>query len=112
MNIEKTAKKLQPLMPYKVSQWIRAMELAELDLRTLIEKQIISTAYQTLGDLHNKILGRESGAFSICPKARAMGQVNPCNSSKRDSPDGRPNQTTKKPTRRTISSFTPHRVLC
>ena len=56
MNIEKIAKKLQPLMPYKVSQWVRAMELAEPDLKALIEKQIISTAYQALGDFHNKIL--------------------------------------------------------
>ena len=46
MHIDKIAKKLQPLMPYKVSQWIRAMELAEPDLKNLIEKQIISNAYQ------------------------------------------------------------------
>ena len=57
-------------MPYKVSQWIRAMELAEPDLKTLIEKQIISTAYQALGDFHNKIL------LSLPPEKKAQGPIN------------------------------------
>ena len=70
MNIEKIAKKLQPLIPYKVSQWIRAMELAEPDLQALIEKQIITMAYQSLGDFHNKIL------LSLPPEKKAKGPIN------------------------------------
>jgi len=69
MNIEKIAKKLQPIMPYKVSQWVRAMELAEPDLNSLIEKQIISTAYQALGDFHNKIL------LSLPSEQKAKGPI-------------------------------------
>jgi hypothetical protein len=56
MNIEKVASKLKPLMPGRVQHWAKAMELAEPELKDLIEKQIISTAYQVLGDFHNKIL--------------------------------------------------------
>lgn len=70
MNVEKIAKKLQPLIPYKVNQWIRAMELADPDLKTLIEKQIISTAYRTFGDFHNKIL------LSLPPENKAKGSIN------------------------------------
>jgi len=70
MNIEKIAKKLHPLMPHKVSQWVRAMELADPELKALIEKQIISTAYQVLGDFHNKIL------LSLPPENKAKGSIN------------------------------------
>ena len=57
-------------MPYKVSQWTRLMELAEPDLKTLIEKQLISTAYQALGDFHSKIL------LSLPTEKRAKGAIN------------------------------------
>ncbi len=70
MNIEKVTKKLQPLMPSKVRQWIRIMELAEPELKSLIEKQIISTAYKTLGGFHNKIL------LSLPPENKAKGSIN------------------------------------
>ncbi len=56
MNIEKIANKLKPLMPETVRHWMRVRELSEPDVKSLIEKQIISTAYQTLGDFHDKIL--------------------------------------------------------
>ena len=46
------------------------MELAEPDLKTLIEKQIISTAYQALGDFHNKIL------LSLPTERKAKGAIN------------------------------------
>jgi len=67
---KKAAAKLKPLMPHKVSQWIRAMELADPDLKTLIEKQIISTAYNYLGDFHNKIL------LSLPPEKKTKGSIN------------------------------------
>jgi hypothetical protein len=56
MDIEKIAAKLRPLMPDKISQWTRARELADPELKSLIEKQIVSTAYKTFGEFHNKIL--------------------------------------------------------
>ena len=70
MNIEKIATKLKPLIPQKIGHWIRSMEIADPELKTLIEKQIISTAYQTLGDFHNKIL------LSLPPEKTAKGVIN------------------------------------
>ena len=46
------------------------MELADPDLKSMIEKQIISTAYQALGDFHNKIL------LSLPPEKKAKGSIN------------------------------------
>ena len=70
MHIQKIAQKLQPLMPHRVAQWIRNMELAEPDMKTLIEKQIITTAYSHLGDFHHKIL------LSLPPEKTAKGMIN------------------------------------
>ena len=69
MIIEKIAAKLQPLMPEKVSHWLRARELADPELKSLIEKQIFSTAYQTLGDFNSKIL------LSLPPEKKAKGPI-------------------------------------
>jgi hypothetical protein len=54
-------------MPEQVSYWTRARELADSELKDLIEKQIISTGYWALGDFHNKIL------LSLPPKNTARG---------------------------------------
>ena len=70
MNTEKIAAKLKPLMPNKVSHWLKTRDLADPELKTLIDKQIISTAYQTLGDFHNKIL------LSLPPEKKAKGSIN------------------------------------
>ncbi len=70
MGIEKIAAKLKPLMPDKISQWMKTYELADPELKSLIEKQIISTAYQTFGDFHNKIL------LSLPPEDKAKGSIN------------------------------------
>ena len=48
MNIEKIANKLKPLMPNKVAHWMKTRELADPDLQALIEKQVISAAYNHL----------------------------------------------------------------
>jgi len=56
MNIEKNAAKLKPLMPEKISKLLRSRQLAEPELKNLIEKQIISLAYKAFGDFDNKIL--------------------------------------------------------
>ena len=70
MNIEKIAAKLRPLMPKKVDHWMQARELVDPDLKTLIEKQIISMAYKSFGDFHNKIL------LSLPPEDIAKGSIN------------------------------------
>ncbi|HHE65354.1 MAG TPA: hypothetical protein ENL09_04960, partial [Bacteroidetes bacterium] len=70
MNPEKIATKLKPLNPERVSHWLKTRELADPELKTLIDKQIISTAYQTLGDFHNKIL------LSLPPEKKSKGSIN------------------------------------
>jgi len=70
MNSEKIAAKLKPLIPDKIDHWLKTMELADPELKTLIEKQIISVAYQTFGDFHSKIL------LSLPPENKAKGQIN------------------------------------
>ena len=70
MDIEKIAAKLRPLMPDKISQWMKARELADPELKSLIEKQIISTAYKAFGDFHNKIL------LSLPPENKSNGPIN------------------------------------
>lgn len=49
---------------------MRTRELAEPDVRALIEKQIISTAYKSFGDFHNKIL------LSLPPEEKCQGSIN------------------------------------
>ena len=70
MNPIKIASKLKPLMPERISHWMKTYELADSELKSLIEKQIISTAYQTFGDFHNKIL------LSLPPENKAIGSIN------------------------------------
>jgi hypothetical protein len=70
MDIEKIAAKLRPLMPDKISQWMKARELADPELKSLIEKQIISTAYKAFGDFHNKIL------LSLPPESKSNSPIN------------------------------------
>ncbi len=70
MNIEKIAAKLKPLNPDNVSHWLKTREFADPELKTLIEKQIISTAYKILGDFHNKIL------LSLPSENKAKGSIN------------------------------------
>ncbi|MHB9068789.1 MAG: ATP-binding protein [Sedimentisphaerales bacterium] len=70
MNIEKIAAKLKPLMLDKISQWMKARDLSDPELKSLIEKQIISTAYKTFGDFHNKIL------LSLPPENKSNGPIN------------------------------------
>ena len=70
MDIEKIAAKLKPLMPDKISHWMKNYELADTELKSLIEKQTISIAYKTFGDFHNKIL------LSLPPEDKAYGPIN------------------------------------
>ena len=70
MDVDKLAAKLKPLMPAKITQWTRARELADPELKSLIEKQIISTAYKTFGEINSKIL------LTLPPEARAEAAIN------------------------------------
>lgn len=70
MEVEKIAQKLEPLMPEQVKCWIRARDLADADLRGLIDKQIISTAYSVLGDFRKKAL------LSLPSEQKAKGALN------------------------------------
>ena len=56
-------------MSGKIDAWMRARELADPDLKTWIEKQIISTAYRVLGNFHSKIL------LSLPPEKKAKGAI-------------------------------------
>ncbi|MBN2642785.1 MAG: hypothetical protein JXR78_14120 [Victivallales bacterium] len=69
MNIEKVAEKLHPLMPETVQRLMKNREFADPDLKPLIEKQILQTAYQHLGNFHNKLL------TSLPPEKKAKGEI-------------------------------------
>ncbi|HBG28976.1 MAG: hypothetical protein A2Y10_14860 [Planctomycetes bacterium GWF2_41_51] len=70
MDVEKIAAKLRPLMPDKISQWMKTRELADPELKSLIEKQIISTAYKIFGDFNSKIL------LSLPSENKSFGPIN------------------------------------
>jgi len=67
MEIEKIARKLQPLMPDEVRHWMHARDLAEPDMKALIDKQILSMAHRVLGDFRNKVL------LSLPPEKKSKG---------------------------------------
>lgn len=69
MDINTIARKLEPLMPNEVRRWMRARELAEPTMRALIEKQLITTAYNRLGDFRDRIL------LSLPPSKTAKGSI-------------------------------------
>ena len=70
MNAEKIAAKLKPLMPDKISKLLKSRELSDPELKSLIEKQIISMAYKAFGDFNSKIL------LSLPPENKAKGSIN------------------------------------
>lgn len=69
MSPEKIAAKLRPLYPNKIEHWLKVRELADPELKVLIEKQIVSMAYQVFGDFHNKIL------LSLPSEKKAKGSI-------------------------------------
>ncbi len=69
MDIEKIARKLKPLMPTDVDRWLRTRESAEPGLKGLIDKQILSKARTTFGDLDSRIL------LSLPPPHKARGAI-------------------------------------
>jgi len=69
MAIDKILKKLAPLLPDKVRAWHRSLDLADPELRGLLEKEILLTAHKLLGDFRNRLL------LSLPPKATAKGAL-------------------------------------
>lgn len=70
MDIEKIARKLEPLRPQEVRHWLRVRDLADPELKDLIDKQIIATADEVLGDHRGKLL------LSLPSRTKARGVIN------------------------------------
>jgi len=72
MEFYKLARKLEPLMPQQVNQWIRHYEAARPTSRTkeLIESAVNECAYKVLGNFRSKLL------LSLPSKSRARGTFN------------------------------------
>lgn len=56
-------------MPKQVSSWRRSLDLCDSELRSLLEKEILTTAHRELGDFKSKAL------FSLPPKHKARGEI-------------------------------------
>ena len=67
MEVERLARKLEPLMPREVQHWLRVRDTADPDLKAIIDRQIVSVAYRVLGDFRRKIL------LSLPPQKTAKG---------------------------------------
>jgi len=70
MDIIKLARKLQPLMPEQVAHWLRVRDAGDSEMRALIDQQIVSEAYQRLGDFRSKVL------LSLPPAQQCKGAYN------------------------------------
>ena len=69
MDIETIARKLEPLRPKEVQHWLNIRDTADADLKALIDKQIVVTAQQVLGNYRRKIL------LSLPPAKMAKGAI-------------------------------------
>ena len=56
MDVEKLLRKLEPLTPERVQQWHRVRDLADAELKALVEKEIVGAAHELLGDFRKKAL--------------------------------------------------------
>jgi len=65
LDIEKLARKLEPLIPEQVAHWLYLHDIADADIKDLLEKEIVSTAHELLGDVRKKIL------LSLPPKKKS-----------------------------------------
>jgi Helicase HerA, central domain len=69
MEIERIARKLEPLMPREVQHWLQVRDTADSEMKSLIDKQIASLAHEKLGDYRQKLL------LSLPPRHIARGTV-------------------------------------
>ena len=67
MDIEKLARKLEPLMPKEVQHWLDLRDSADAEMKTLVDQQIVRAARKRLGDYRKKIL------LSLPPRSKAAG---------------------------------------
>lgn len=65
MDIEKLARKLEPLIPEQVAHWLYLRDIADSDIKELVDKEIVATAHERLGDVRKKIF------LSLPPKGKA-----------------------------------------
>ena len=70
MEIQKILRKLEPLIPQQVEKWARILDTSQADVKELVERQIVHTAYETLGDFRKKYL------LSLPPEQIAKGMLN------------------------------------
>jgi len=69
MDIEKLARKLEPLMPEKVEHWFRVRDSADAEVRSLLEKEIVGLAHKLLGNFRKKVL------LSLPTEKKAKGSI-------------------------------------
>ena len=69
MDIEGLARKLEPLIPEQVHHWLRVRETAGTRLKGLVDDEIVSAAYELLGDFRKKAL------LSLPSRSRAKGEI-------------------------------------
>ena len=69
MEIHQIIRKLEPLMPKQVQQWVRTLDVAQPEVRELVERDIRITAHRVLGDYRYKLL------LSLPPKRVARGAL-------------------------------------
>ena len=69
MEVETVARKLEPMMAEQVQHWLRVRETAGSRFRALIEDEIVSAAYEVLGDFRRKLL------LSLPPANKARGEI-------------------------------------
>ena len=69
MDIDKLIRKLEPLIPEKAERWRRSMDFADVEVKGLLEKDIIGVAYRLLGDFRKKPL------LSLPSRGKAKGSI-------------------------------------
>jgi hypothetical protein len=71
LDIEFLARKLKPLMPKQVEDWLRMRDLGDPSMQDVIDKAIVGTSQKLLGDYRNKVFlslppeGYLRGVFNI-----------------------------------------------
>ena len=70
MNAHTLLSKLEPLIPDRVNSWRKAWPFLDDKTKSLLEKQVIATAYELLGDVNKKLL------LSLPPSKKSQGAIN------------------------------------
>lgn len=68
MEIDRIARKLEPLRPREVQEWFRVKDVLQPERRAFLERHILSLAQHELGDFRTKLL------LSLPPKGKAKGE--------------------------------------